>query len=129
MATPQYFEPGGGVDDESAKSRKDEVAEAEPGFEESLDKVAENIQRALRFDSLDFNLGLANGWEYSSQNSFGGETGFNNSNTSLHPRSAFFMNARSVFGMSPPATGPATDTITTRTTLLLEPATRGIRCR
>ena len=81
IATPQYFEPGGGLDDESAKSKKVEVAEAEPGFEESLDKIAENIQRGLRFGPLDFNLGLANGWEYSSQNSFGGDTGFNNSNS------------------------------------------------
>lgn len=79
--TPQYFEPGGGLDDESAKPKKDEAAEAEPGFEESLDKMAENIQRGLRFGPLDFNLGLANGWEYSSQNSFGGDTGFNNSNS------------------------------------------------
>ena len=81
VATPQYFEPGGGLDDESAKPKKDEAAEAEPGFEESLDKMAENIQRGLRFGPLDFNLGLANGWEYSSQNSFGGDTGFNNSNS------------------------------------------------
>ena len=81
VATPQYFEPGGGLDDESAKPKKDEAAEAEPGFEESLDKMAENIQRGLRFGPLDFNLGLSNGWEYSSQNSFGGGTGFNNSNS------------------------------------------------
>jgi len=28
VATPQYFEPGGGLDDESAKTKKDEAAEA-----------------------------------------------------------------------------------------------------
>lgn len=81
VSTPQYFEPGGGLDDESAKSKKDELAEAEPGFEESLDNMAEKIQSGLRFGPLDFQLGLSNGWEYSSQNSFGGGTDFNNSNS------------------------------------------------
>ena len=81
VATPQYFEPGGGVDDDSAKSKKDDAVEAEPGFEESLDNMAEDIQRGLRFGPLDFQLGLSNGWEYSSQNSFGGGTDFNNSNS------------------------------------------------
>ena len=56
IAAPQYFEPGGGLDDELAKSKKDEVVEAEPGFEESLDTMADNIQRGLRFGPLDFNL-------------------------------------------------------------------------
>lgn len=81
VATPQYFEPGGGVDDDSAKSKIDDAVEAEPGFEESLDNMAENIQRGLRFGPLDFQLGLSNGWEYSSQNSFGGGTDFYNSNS------------------------------------------------
>lgn len=79
VATPQYFEPGGGVDD--AETEKNVEPEEELGFEESLDMMAENIQRGLRFGPLDFNLGLANGWEYSSQNSFGGATDFNNSNS------------------------------------------------
>jgi len=81
IAAPQYFEPGGGLNDESAKSKKNVAAEAEPGCEEYLDNMAENIQRGLRFGPLDFKLGLANGWEYSSQNSFGGDTWFNNSNS------------------------------------------------
>ena len=79
VATPQYFEPGGGVDD--AETEKNAEPEKEVGFEESLDMMAENIQRGLRFGPLNFNLGLSNGWEYSSQNSFGGITDFNNSNS------------------------------------------------
>ena len=39
------------------------------------------------------------------------------------PRLGFFMNARSVFGMSRPAMGPAIATITTPNTQLLEPTT------
>jgi hypothetical protein len=81
IATPQYFEPGGGLDDESVKSKNEDLDEAEPEFEESLDKMAENIRHGLRFGPLDFNLGLENGWEYSSQNSFGGETDDNTSNS------------------------------------------------
>ena len=79
VATPQYFEPGGGLD--YAETETNAGLEKEVGFEESLDMMAENIQRGLRFGPLDFNLGLSNGWEYSSQNSFGGNTDFNNSNS------------------------------------------------
>ena len=81
VATPQYFEPDGGLDDDSAKAKKDDTEEAPFGLEESLENMAENIQRRLRFGPLDFRLGLSNGWEYSSQDSLGGGTDFNNSNS------------------------------------------------
>lgn len=125
MSTPQYFEPGGGLDDEFAKSKKDELAEAEPRFEESLDNMAEKIQSGLRFGPLDFQLGLSNGWEYSSQNSFGGGTDFNNSNSFFSaPTLGILYERRSVSGMSRPAIGPAIAIITTPNTRLLEPTTR-----
>jgi hypothetical protein len=79
VSTPQYFEPDGGLDD--AKSKKTDNAGNEPGLEESLDNMAANLKRGLRFGPLDFKLGLSNGWEYSSQNSYGGATSFNNSNS------------------------------------------------
>jgi hypothetical protein len=81
VATPQYFEPGGGLDDDSTKPKKDELEEEAPTFEETMDQMAENIKRGLRFGPLDFQVGLQNGWEYSSQNSFGGGTDFNTSNS------------------------------------------------
>jgi hypothetical protein len=81
VATPQYFEPGGGLDDDAAKPKKDELEEEAPTFEETMDQMAEDIQRGLRFGPLDFQVGLQNGWEYSSQNSFGGGTDFNTSNS------------------------------------------------
>lgn len=81
VATPQYFEPGGGLDDDASKAKKDDSAEEAPSFEETMDQMAENIQRGLRFGPLDFQVGLSNGWEYSSQNSFGGGTDFNTSNS------------------------------------------------
>jgi len=81
IATPQYFETGGGLGEDAEEAEQDAAEESKLGFQESLDAAAENIQRRLRFGPLDFQLGLANGWEYSSQNSFGGSTGFNNSNS------------------------------------------------
>jgi hypothetical protein len=80
-ATPQYFEPGGGLDEAPVPSQTADAEVAESGFEESLDKMAQNIQRGLRFGPLDFQVGLSNGWEFSSQNSFGGGTDFNTSNS------------------------------------------------
>ena len=81
IATPQYFEPGGGLEDGPTEPAADSTEEPKLSFQESIDAAAENFQRRLRFGPLDFQLGLANGWEYSSQNSFGGSTGFNNSNS------------------------------------------------
>jgi hypothetical protein len=81
VATPQYFEPDGGLDAHSAKAKKDDTEEAASGLEESLDNMAANIQRSLRFGPLDFQFGLSNGWEYSSQNSLGGGTDLYNSNS------------------------------------------------
>lgn len=81
VATPQYFEEGGGLDDGTAKTKKDETEDEAPGFEQTMDQVAENIRRGLRFGPLDFQLGVSNGWEYSSQNSFGGGTDFDTSNS------------------------------------------------
>ena len=81
VATPQYFEEGGGLDDGTAKTKKDETEDEAPGFEQTMDQVADNIRRGLRFGPLDFQLGVSNGWEYSSQNSFGGGTDFDTSNS------------------------------------------------
>lgn len=81
VATPQYFEAGGGLDDDGSESQKQPEEQPQMGFQESLDNMAQNIQRGLRFGPLEFDLGLANGWEYSTQNSLGGNTGFNNSNS------------------------------------------------
>ncbi|MEI8294599.1 MAG: hypothetical protein WCG66_11565 [bacterium] len=53
----------------------------QPTFQESLDQLAENIQRGLRLGPLDFQFGLSNGWEFSSQNFYGGSTSFNDSNS------------------------------------------------
>jgi len=80
-ATPQYFEQGGGLDDGATKPKKDELVDAAPSFEESMDQMAQNIRRGLRFGPLDFQVGLVSGWEYSSQNSFGGGTNSNDSSS------------------------------------------------
>ena len=79
----QYFENNGGLEEKDAQL----IGEVPPedqkqqGLSESMDSMAENIRRRLRFGPLDFQLGLATGWEYSSQNSVGGNTDFNNSNS------------------------------------------------
>jgi hypothetical protein len=80
LVTPQYFAPGGGLDEETPGEL---VGEEEPGamenWADSMDRMAENVKRGLRFGPLDFQLGLNTGWEYSSQNSFGDSTGSNDS--------------------------------------------------
>ena len=43
--------------------------------------MAENLRRRLGFGPLDFQLGLATGWEYTNQNSVGGDTDFNDNNS------------------------------------------------
>lgn len=81
LVTPQYFAPGGGLDEETPGEL---VGEEQPGTMEnwvdSVDRMAENVKRGLRFGPLDFQIGLNTGWEYSSQNSFGDGT---NSDDSL----------------------------------------------
>jgi hypothetical protein len=80
LATPQYFAPGGGLDEEAAGATSTEDP-IEPGLVESMDRMAENVKRGLRFGPLDFQLGLSNGWEYSSQNSAGGSNDFADNNS------------------------------------------------
>jgi len=80
----QYFENGGGLQDENGEQVGEPALneESQPqGLSQSMDQMAENLRRRLRFGPLDFQLGLATGWEYSSQNSVGGDTDFNNSNS------------------------------------------------
>ncbi|MFM8364420.1 MAG: hypothetical protein ACKOAS_04640, partial [Verrucomicrobiota bacterium] len=82
LVTPQYFAPGGGLDEETPGEL---VGEEEPGamenWADSMDRMAENVKRGLRFGPLDFQLGLSTGWEYSNQNSYGSGTDFNDSNS------------------------------------------------
>ncbi|MEN9470488.1 MAG: hypothetical protein RL630_2221 [Verrucomicrobiota bacterium] len=80
IVTPQYFAPGGGLDEESAGASSTEEP-TEPSLVESMDQMAENVKRGLRFGPLDFQLGLSNGWEYSSQNSVGGSNDFADNNS------------------------------------------------
>ena len=68
LGIPQYFAPGGGLDEEAdGASSTEEPTDSD--LIRSMDRMAENVKRGLRFGPLDFQLGLTNGWEYSSQNS------------------------------------------------------------
>ena len=80
IVTPQYFAPGGGLDEEAEGASSTEEP-AEPSLVESMDRMAENVKRGLRFGPLDFQLGLSNGWEYSSQNSAGSSNDFADNNS------------------------------------------------
>ena len=80
LVTPQYFAPGGGLDEETEGQIAAEE-EAGPNFVQNIDRMAENVKRGLRFGPLDFQLGLANGWEYSSQNSVGASSDFADNNS------------------------------------------------
>ena len=80
IVTPQYFAPGGGLDEETEAGVLAEE-ETGPSFVENIDRLAENVQRGLRFGPLDFQLGLATGWEYSSQNSVGESNDFADNNS------------------------------------------------
>jgi hypothetical protein len=82
-----------------------------------MDRMAENVKRGLRFGPLDFQLGLMTGWEYSSTT-----TAF-----SPLPRLASPTSARSAFGLSTPASEPATATTSIRTTRPPEPGLNAIR--
>lgn len=80
----QYFQPDGGLAEEGGEQIDEPYPDEEPqqdAFSQSMDRMAENIKRRLRLGPLDFQLGLVNGWEYSSQNSVGAATDFNNSNS------------------------------------------------
>jgi hypothetical protein len=82
VVTPQYFEPGGGLEEEQEQvGELTAEEEAAQGLSGTMDRMADNIRRGLRFGPLDFKLGLSTGWEYSSQNSGGGVTDFANSNS------------------------------------------------
>jgi hypothetical protein len=75
VVTPQYFEEGGGLEDKSDQAGELTTEEqAAQGFSGSMDRMADNIRRGLRFGPLDFKLGLTTGWEFSSQNSGGSTT-------------------------------------------------------
>ncbi|MFM8364634.1 MAG: hypothetical protein ACKOAS_05720 [Verrucomicrobiota bacterium] len=84
LVTPQYFAPGGGLDEETPGEL---VGEEEPGamenWSDSVDRMAENVKRGLRFGPLDFQLGLSTGWEYSNQNSYGSGTDSNKKNENI----------------------------------------------
>jgi hypothetical protein len=79
--TPQFFEPGGGLSEEEKSSLLDDEPSLTSGFASNVDRMAENLKRGLRFGPLDLSLGLATGWEYSSQNSGGAATDFANNNS------------------------------------------------
>jgi len=77
VVTPQYFDEGGGLEDKSEQAGELTAEEkSAQGFTGSMDRMAENIRRGLRFGPLDFKLGLTTGWEFSSQNSGGATTDF-----------------------------------------------------
>jgi hypothetical protein len=81
---PQYFETGGGLEDNSSDPMggllPGEESQAN-GISQSMDSMVENLQRRLRFGPLNLELGLSTGWEYSSQNSVGSDTDFNDNNS------------------------------------------------
>ena len=85
--TPQYFEPGGGLGEESSQL----AAEDSWNLVENMDRLARNIDNGLRFGPLDFSLGLSTGWQYSNQNSVG-------TNTNAADNNSFF--AAPSFGVS-----------------------------
>ena len=80
----QYFQPDGGLGENVGEEvgEPETAEEAQPqGLSQSMDSMAENLKRRLRFGPLDFQLGLATGWEYTNQNSVGGDTDFNDNNS------------------------------------------------
>ncbi len=81
LATPQYFAPGGGLDEDAEGQPIAPEDEAGPNFVQNMDRMAENVKRGLRFGPLDFQLGLMTGWEYSSQNSLGDSNDFADNNS------------------------------------------------
>jgi len=93
----QYFESNGGLEEEPEQAGETSLEEEQSqDLSESMDKMAENFKRRLRFGPLDFQLGLATGWEYSSQNSVGGDTDFNNSNSFFAAPTAAIVYEREV---------------------------------
>jgi len=68
-ATPQYFEPNGGLDEPDPEPSP--PAQTLATISENMDLLADNFRRRLHFGPLEFSLGLNSGWEYSSQTSTG----------------------------------------------------------
>jgi hypothetical protein len=81
IITPQYFAPDGGLDEGETGELIGEEEDQGLGFVGNVDRIAENLKRGLRFGPLDFQLGLATGWEYTSQNSRGTDTDFADNNS------------------------------------------------
>jgi len=79
--TPQYFLPDGGLFEDDAGEMIGEEPDSTNDFVGNVDRMAENLKRGLRFGPLDFQLGFASGWEYSSQNSQGTDTDFADNNS------------------------------------------------
>ena len=80
----QYFQPDGGLGEDVGEQVGEPEASEEPqpqGFSQSMDSMAESLKRRLRFGPLDFQLGMGTGWEYTNQNSVGGDTDFNDNNS------------------------------------------------
>lgn len=78
---PQFFQPDGGLYEDETGEMIGEEPDMTNGFVGNVDRMAENLKRGLRFGPLDFKLGLATGWEYSSQNSQGTDTDFADNNS------------------------------------------------
>jgi len=96
IVTPQYFEEGGGLEEEDGEQAGEPASKETLSYAETLDRMADNLKRRLRFGPLDFKLGFASGWEYSSQNSVGGVTDFNNSNSFFAAPSAAVIYEREI---------------------------------
>ncbi len=80
-STPQYFQADGGLYEDASGEMIGEEPNLTSGFVSDVDRMAENLKRGLRFGPLDFQLGLATGWEYTSQNSGGTDTNFADNNS------------------------------------------------
>ena len=96
---PQYFQPDGGLAEEGGEQVGEPVADEDSqpqGFSQSMDRMAESLQRRLRFGPLDFQLGLATGWEYTNQNSVGSNTDFNDNNSFFAAPTASIIYEREV---------------------------------
>jgi len=78
--TPQYFLPDGGLSE--AETGVTETSEQKANWMDTIDQMAQNLERRLRFGPLDFQLGINTGWQYSNQNSLGTQTD-SSSSTSL----------------------------------------------
>jgi hypothetical protein len=95
LLVPQYFQPDGGLgEEEETTGVEDEAFGAD--FGETMDRMADNLSRGLRFGPLEFGLGLATGWEYSSQNSYGSGTDGRDNNSFFVAPTAFVRYEREI---------------------------------